>query len=100
MSTGSVSLTLDIAELRLTAEGGPGLDGRIGAVAERALALAAERLEDRWDGVRPLTGVWSLDALRTPDLRLDLGASSEERAADALADALVEALLAALRLSV
>jgi hypothetical protein len=80
---------LEIESLRLTFRNATGHEHRIASIAERAMALLAERMEER-RSMPPIAD------LRPAPARLDLAATGDEQAARVVADLCLEAL--ALRL--
>ena len=77
---------LDIANLRLTFRNAAGHEHRIASIAERAMALVAERMEQRV----------ATPSRQPAPAQLDLARTGDEQAARIVADMCMEAL--ALRL--
>lgn len=76
---------LEIQNLRLTFRNAKGHEHRIAPIAERAMALLAERLEER----APHTAA---PPNPPPAVHLDLAATADEQAARQIADVCLEAL--------
>ena len=91
-------LDLRIDQLRLQIDAAPGQAYRVGPIAERALAVLAERLHERLVAADRVPGSESIDEIHAAPVRLDLSTMSDRQAADAIAATLLEAL--ALKLGV
>lgn len=90
-------LDLYIEHLRLNLEGEAGQEHRVRPIAERAIALLADRL-DEYEVAPRTRDRQMLDQLPVPPVSLHLNGLSNQQAADQLARALLEAL--ALKLGV
>jgi len=82
---------LEIQNLRLTVRNAQGHEHRIASIAERAMALVAERADDRWRSS-------AASAQQPSAVHLDLGTIGDEQAARMIADVCLSVL--ALKLSV
>ena len=91
-------LDLRIDQLRLQIDAAAGQAYRVGPIAERAMAVLAERLHERLTAADRMPRSGSIDEMRTATVRLDLKTMSDRQAADAIAATLLEAL--ALKLGV
>jgi hypothetical protein len=85
-------LDLNINRLNLNIADAAGQEHRIRPITMRAVAILADRLEERW-----AAGGWEpngrpLDSLSVPPIGLDLNRMSDEQAASAIANALLKAL--------
>jgi hypothetical protein len=89
-----LDLKIDLLSLELT--GAPGLEYRARPIAERAAAILAQRVDERW-GRRQLNAPAVRDVPAVP-IQVDLNKLSEEEAAQRIARAWLEAL--ALKLEV
>jgi len=81
---------LEIQNLRLTIQNAQGHEHRLAPIAERAMALLAERADEHWRTAATRAGQ------PAAPLNLDLGHTGDEQAARLIADMCLEAL--ALRL--
>jgi hypothetical protein len=80
---------LEIDHLRLTLLNGGGHEHRVASIAERAMALLADRMDER-----AVSGGMPADRKRieAPSVRLDLNTASDEEAARQVAEACLDAL--------
>jgi len=82
---------LEIENLRLTFRNASGHEHRVAPIAERAMALLAQRVEERWRS-SAATRPQQAHGLDPSPLSLDLGATGDEQAAGLIADLCLEAL--------